>query len=292
MDSNMLNFSGIDNPTWFMGIVEDRNDPINHGRIRVRAFGYHPPLSTREVLTQDLPWAFIINSTGGAFFNIPDEGEFVFGFFADGRDAQHPIILGTIPGAHMGLPYEGRVGSGIGQIDSGLAAAAGIVNQSRNAPPIDAASLPPLQGTVEQRSNQAFEFFVSQGWTNEQAAGIVGNLIVESNLDPRAYYGGTSSRPEQSFGIAQWNDVGSPERIANAKRELGVSDLREATFEQQLEFVQWELTNTERRAADRLKNTSDAASAARVFDQYYERSDGSKREERAAQAQRLLAGGS
>ena len=31
---------------------------------------------------------------------IPDEGEWVLGFYADGRDAQHPMLVGSIPGSN------------------------------------------------------------------------------------------------------------------------------------------------------------------------------------------------
>ena len=110
-----FNGDGLENLLWYVGIVEDRDDPTNHGRVRVRAFGIHPPLNTNEVLTEDLPWAFMINGTGGSFFSVPEEGDWVFGFFMDGRDAQHPYVLGVIHGAHNALPYDGRVGYDDGQ---------------------------------------------------------------------------------------------------------------------------------------------------------------------------------
>lgn len=97
---------------WFMGIVEDNEDPTNHGRVRVRVFGVHPPVNSTDVYnrvdTRDLPWAFMINGTGGKFFSIPDNGDYVFGFFADGRDAQHPFVIGVIHGAHLGMAAYGN----------------------------------------------------------------------------------------------------------------------------------------------------------------------------------------
>lgn len=93
------------NPHWFVGTVVDKNDPINEGRVRVFCFGVHPTETTvspedalNVVEREDLPWAVCINGAYGALQTIPDEGEWVFGFFIDGRDAQHPMILGTIPG--------------------------------------------------------------------------------------------------------------------------------------------------------------------------------------------------
>ena len=37
----MKNFMGKDGFTWFVGVVEDRNDPQKLGRLRVRCLGYH-----------------------------------------------------------------------------------------------------------------------------------------------------------------------------------------------------------------------------------------------------------
>ena len=35
------NFMGQDGFQWFIGVVEDRNDPDKAGRVRVRCLGYH-----------------------------------------------------------------------------------------------------------------------------------------------------------------------------------------------------------------------------------------------------------
>lgn len=98
-------------PYFFMGVVEDKDDPINAGRVRVRVFGVHElnrPNDVRNdkaeknvIEDQDLPWAYCINGAYGKMSLVPDEGEWVFGFFADGRDAQHPFILGVIPGQNL-----------------------------------------------------------------------------------------------------------------------------------------------------------------------------------------------
>ena len=37
----MKNFMGKDGFVWFVGVVEDRNDPKKVGRVRVRCLGYH-----------------------------------------------------------------------------------------------------------------------------------------------------------------------------------------------------------------------------------------------------------
>ena len=37
----MRNFMGRGNFVWWTGVVEDRNDPVQMGRVKVRCFGYH-----------------------------------------------------------------------------------------------------------------------------------------------------------------------------------------------------------------------------------------------------------
>lgn len=95
---------GFENLLWFIGIVEDNNDPTNNGRARVRCFGIHPPVDTNEVPTEALPWAVQVNGTYGGVVKQPGIAEWVFGFFLDGREAQHPMLLGTIPGMNSALP--------------------------------------------------------------------------------------------------------------------------------------------------------------------------------------------
>ena len=37
----IIEFMGRDGFIWFAGVVEDRQDPLKLGRVRVRALGYH-----------------------------------------------------------------------------------------------------------------------------------------------------------------------------------------------------------------------------------------------------------
>jgi hypothetical protein len=94
----MRNFIGQDGFVWWIGIVEDINDPLTLGRCKVRCFGYHPAKSTNQVPTEDLPWALTIHPLNTPnLYGTPRVGEWVFGFFLDSLSAQEPAILGYLP---------------------------------------------------------------------------------------------------------------------------------------------------------------------------------------------------
>jgi predicted chitinase len=97
----MISPNGFDNLQWFMAIVEDNQDPTNQGRVRVRCFGIHPSYESELMPTEDLPWAVPINGAYGGASQIPRVTDWVFGFFADGRDAQHPFLMGVVPGQNL-----------------------------------------------------------------------------------------------------------------------------------------------------------------------------------------------
>lgn len=82
---------GIQNPLWFVGVVENNMDPQSAGRVQCRAFGVHGSIS--EIQTVDLPWAVVLN-TG---FSVPPLNSWVFGVFIDGRDCQQPVVIGVLP---------------------------------------------------------------------------------------------------------------------------------------------------------------------------------------------------
>ena len=89
---------------WFQGVVEDRQDPLQLGRCRVRCLGFHSE-DKNQLPTEDLPWAHPMQSITSAAMNgigqSPTgmvEGTWVIGFFRDGMEAQQPIIMGTIGG--------------------------------------------------------------------------------------------------------------------------------------------------------------------------------------------------
>jgi uncharacterized protein YcbK (DUF882 family) len=98
---NKKDYLGLDGFVWWIGVVEDRNDPAKIGRCKVRIFGWHSPDLT-EIPTADLPWAHPMLPVNNDAHFAPKEGEYVCGFFLDGEYGQNPVIMGVLPGITPG----------------------------------------------------------------------------------------------------------------------------------------------------------------------------------------------
>ncbi|MDE5451338.1 hypothetical protein GWE18_00410 [Bradyrhizobium sp. CSA112] len=113
----------------------------------------------------------------------------------------------------------------------------------------------------------AFDYFVSQGLSPVQAAGIVGNLQGESGqgLNPLAVNPGDGRDGSDSVGIAQWN-AGRAQALKDYAASKGSSwnDLNT-----QLEFLHQELKGPESAAYSRLlaaKTPEEAGQAMLAFE--------------------------
>ncbi|MEA9997049.1 MULTISPECIES: phage tail tip lysozyme [unclassified Pseudomonas] len=118
-----------------------------------------------------------------------------------------------------------------------------------------------LQGTDKDQSTFAMDYFKSVGWTPQQAAGIVGNGIAESNLDPKATGDWKVTGPE-ARGIFQLH----ADRQKDFKDWAGfkITDDRADSLKQ-YEFANYELTKgKEAKAGRALRRTADAESAGEV----------------------------
>lgn len=87
--------------TWYTGIIEDINDPLNLNRVRVRCIGFHS-MDTNVITTADLPWATVImpvtsaSIKGNGGNHHLEVGSWVVGFFRDGSSAQDPMVMGSV----------------------------------------------------------------------------------------------------------------------------------------------------------------------------------------------------
>ena len=101
MSSRYLGREGM---IWFLGIVEDRDDPLKLGRVRVRIKDIYSA-STSLVPTSELPWATVIMPAYSPSYNKVGisptglmVGATVVGFFFDSNDSNHPFVFGTFFG--------------------------------------------------------------------------------------------------------------------------------------------------------------------------------------------------
>lgn len=111
------------------------------------------------------------------------------------------------------------------------------------------------------RAAAALNYFMSKGLTKEQAAGLVGNFMIESGLN------NTARNPSSgAYGIAQWL---GPRKTALIQRYGNNPSLY-----QQLDFVWHELNTTHKKGLTALRNSKTADEAAANAFGYYEFSGG------------------
>ena len=102
-------YLGRDGYTWWVGEVEDVEDPSQIGRVKVRILGWYTGMNDeqaylKEMPTEILPWATVLlpcdqpqtKATGTTTELQP--GAWVLGFFLDGEEAQLPCVLGAFRG--------------------------------------------------------------------------------------------------------------------------------------------------------------------------------------------------
>jgi hypothetical protein len=136
-----------------------------------------------------------------------------------------------------------------------------------------------LSGSNNQQ--KAFNYLVQNGYSKEQAAGIVGNMINESNVEPQLLNGntpGTVTTPSQAlgynkaWGLVQWYP-GS--KMIQPSRAAGVDDAVIGSLAYQLEFLHKQLLGKgplpEKAAGDAVRAAKTVEDAAFQFGFKFER---------------------
>jgi hypothetical protein len=135
--------------------------------------------------------------------------------------------------------------------------------------------------TNRSNASIAYSYFVNKGYSPAAAAGIVGNLRAESEINPtRKQINGSA------MGIAQWE---SP-RWNNLTRITEGRGLDPMSLEAQLWYIDHELKSMDKRGAidlKRFKSLQDGTEATRVFMKEYERPGIERFEERLAFAREI-----
>ena len=101
-----VNFVGKDGFFWWVGEVEDNEDPMELGRVKVRILGFYTNFqggTVADLPSTALPWATVLQHTSQAGNDGQGEssgqlqpGAIVMGFFMDGEHAQMPIVIGVM----------------------------------------------------------------------------------------------------------------------------------------------------------------------------------------------------
>lgn len=117
----------------------------------------------------------------------------------------------------------------------------------------------PIKPTTTKE--KVIERFCSHGWERWHGFGVAVNVFRESSFDHKIV-----GDRGHAYGLCQWHG----DRQALFLKHFG-KPIRQATPEEQIDFVHWELTNTEKRAGARLRLTKNAAEAAAVISRFYER---------------------
>ncbi len=262
----------------FVGIVRELNS--DNIRARVRIFGIHNIEDQVSVSDGDLPWAVISYPVDATTPHTIQVDTWVVGFFADGRNAQQPVITGTFArgfsGPTSGSDVFARQGphTGGGTNPGGGGGGGGTNNPL---PPTTQTVNIPGGSNLEKAYNFIYNKLVSENLSvnpKMHTAAFVGVLMTESynvtflsGAPANDLYTGTGGGYKgRAIGICQWL---GPRRTMLLNRYGHNSDLA-----QQLDFMWWELNNnpTEIEAKRRwlsATNLEDAVAGAA----YFERND-------------------
>ncbi|HEY3801695.1 MAG TPA: phage tail tip lysozyme [Kofleriaceae bacterium] len=128
---------------------------------------------------------------------------------------------------------------------------------------------PPSQSEAALSNNEktAYNFFISKGLSKDQAAGIVGNLMQESTVNPNSVqYDGGPGR-----GIAQWSVGGrwDTSHDDNVTWYANAHGLNRWALTTQLDFIWYELTDIGYGYSS-LKAATTVSAAVLAFQDKYE----------------------
>jgi hypothetical protein len=122
------------------------------------------------------------------------------------------------------------------------------------------------------------------GWSEAQAAGIVGNLAIESTLRPTAF--NPAGGGQGALGLAQWRGA----RLQALKDFAAQQGKGWQDPQLQMQFIDRELRTTESVAGGLLRAATTPEEAARIFSQAFERGEGRDVGQRIAAARSVYEG--
>lgn len=244
----------------FFGTVEE---VIDESYVRVRIFGIHP-LNKEDVPTELLPPALVLYPTtggqagGGSISHNIEVDSWVMGYFVDYPYCMQPIVTNTIHGAAYSMSSQtsgGAYFTGDGSNYTG--------DESGGSENYDTTTVTNIPGgsNAEKVYNYLYSKLKNEGSSSDihmHVAAAMGVMQVESPGFRAEITGGYKGR---AWGICQWL---GPRRAQLFQRYGRTKDLG-----QQLDFMWWELNNTERKAKGnwlRATNLVDACAGFNTFE--------------------------
>lgn len=197
---------------WWFGVVEDRNDPLKLGRVRVRCLNWHNKNKT-QVPTEHLPWAQpiqpITSAAVGDLGRSPTgivEGTWVVGFFLDGEESQQPIIMGTL----AGIPEQ--TASETNYVNEGFNDPNGVYPNRKNEPDVNRLA----------RNDASYDHIIKSGLAGEAASYVPIALSGDTWSQPKyvseATYPLNHVTETESGHIREYDDTPGSERILEMHR--------------------------------------------------------------------------
>lgn len=185
------------------------------------------------------------------------------------NQANNGMYNNTTPNFKGNLPfnYGGLKKAGKGLNISGVPSIDAIIDAGAPAAPVRPTSVsntnytPTVNPKVPDSAQGAYQYYVSKGLDPHMAAGIVGNLVQESGLNPNAV-----NKKSGAFGAAQW--LGARKR--NFFNWATQNQLNPYDLYTQLDYVLTEPQESQRMLSA-LKATRTPEQASQVFADVYER---------------------
>ena len=134
---------------------------------------------------------------------------------------------------------------------------------------------------VTNNVEKAWNFYISQGFSKEATAGILGNYMRESRVNPSIIERGNNI----GFGIAQWSFV----RRINLVNWLSKNNYALSSLEGQLRFSILEMQNMSfgKYNYSSFKRINNVKEATAVFEKYFERAGVVALDERTRYAEEI-----
>jgi len=242
-------------------------------RYKVRVDDIHGP----DIEDIDLPFADVCRSCYGGTSGIGENTQILPGarvmiYFFD-ELKQLPIIMGILK--HVERPIE--VANNPGNQSVIVTTPISTREFQGKATIAFIEANPQYSSLLSHRKSLTWEFFSKKhtDYKPHIIAGIMGNLLVESNLDPTEFQdlGGTDGANKGvGRGVAQWGSKKDGNRWQDCINFARARNVSEYNLILQLEFIHHELTRQEMYSADgALYRTTNPTEAALLFMRYYER---------------------